>query len=263
MSNDSVRRAGGKRRAVTKKGMVLACCALVFSAARGGAQIDTTGQWRYSVTPYGWLLSLHGRVGVGPVAANADVSFRDLLKTLRFGFMVESEVRHGRWFGAMDVMYASLGKENTIAFRGDTGTLELSGKLAIIQPVGGYTIGNKTWAVDFLGGFRQWDMRTTLDVDVTRRPSNPHTLSRGWPDATAGLRFRALPYKKLHVIAGGNGGGGGSHGTWQGYAMVGYDAWSKVALGAAYRYLSVNYEDDVFLFDARLRGPAIGATIHW
>ena len=45
--------------------------------------------------------------------------------------------------------------------------------------------------------------------------------------------------------------------------MVGYDAWSKVALGAGYRYLSVNYETDSFLFDTRLRGLDIGAAIHW
>ena len=54
-----------------------------------------------------------------------------------------------------------------------------------------------------------------------------------------------------------------SHGSWQAYGLVGYDAWSKVALGAGYRYLSVNYEDDLFLFDVRLRGPVVGAAIHW
>ena len=250
-------------RAVSARRAALIGLALALAGGRADAQIDTSGTWRYIVTPYGWALSLHGRVGVGPVAANADVSFRDLLKTLRFGLMINGEARHGPLFGTIDVMYASLGKENTIAFRGDTGTLEFSGKLAIIQPVGGYTVGNKAWAVDFYGGFRLWDLRTTLDVDVTRRPTNPHSLSRGWPDATAGLRFRWLPYQELHVIIGGDGGGGGSHGTWQGYAIVGYDVWSRVALGASYRYLSVNYEDDQFLLDVKLRGPAIGATIHW
>jgi len=246
-----------------KRIAVIGCALFLASASRAGAQIDTSGTWRFSVTPYGWALSLHGRVGVGPVAANADVSFRDLLKTLRFGIMAEAEARHGRLFGDIDVIYASLGKTNVVAFRGDTGTLELTGKLAIIQPVGGYTIGDQKWAVDFYGGFRLWDVRTTLDVDVTRRPTNPHSLSRGWPDATAGFRFRWLPYQKLHVVIGGDGGGGGSHGTWHAYTLVGYDVWSKVALGAGYRYLSVNYEDNVFLFDVRLRGPLLGATIHW
>jgi hypothetical protein len=248
-----------------KRSLKLLICSLVSVLVGGpaAAQVDTSGQVRFSVTPYGWALSLHGRVGVGPVAANADVSFRDLLKTLRFGIMANGEVSKGRWFGTMDVIYASLGKENTVAFRGDTGTLELSGKMSIIQTVGGYSVGNNKWAVDFYGGFRAWDMRTTLDVDVTKRPSNPHSLARGWPDALAGARFRAEPYRRFHVIIGGDGGAGGSHSTWQGYATVGYDVCSKVAVGAAYRYLSVNYEDNLFLYDVRLRGPVLGATIHW
>src|SRR5262249_55948195 len=123
----------GTGGAVMKKRIAVIGCALFLaSASRAGAQIDTSGTWRFSVTPYGWALSLHGRVGVGPVAANADVSFRDLLKTLRFGIMAEAEARHGRLFGDIDVIYASLGKTNVVAFRGDTGTLELTGKLAII-----------------------------------------------------------------------------------------------------------------------------------
>ena len=239
------------------------CTALAIAITHVGAQIDTSGQWRFSVNPYGWALGIQGRVGVGPVAANADVSFHDILKALHFAFMTEAEARHGRWFGDVDVIYASLGKEHVIAFRGDTGTLELTGKLAIIQPVGGYTFGNQTWAADIYGGLRFWDLRTTLDVDVTKRPSNPHSLDRSWPDATAGLRIRGQPYQKLHVIVGGDGGGGGSHGTWQAYGLVGYDVWSNVALDAGYRYLFVNYETDAFLWDVKLKGPVLGAAIHW
>jgi hypothetical protein len=261
MSKHSARRTGVET--VMKKGTALAGCALVLSAACAAAQIDTSGQWRYSVTPYLWTLSIHGRVGVGPVATDANVKFYEIWDALRFAAMGDAEVRHGRLFGSADVIYASVGKTDVIAIRGDTGTLTLTLKISIIQGVGGYTIvGDNKWAVDLLGGVRLWNVHPALDVDLTRRPSNPHSIERGWPDATAGLRVRALPYKKLHVVIGGDG-GGGSHGTWQAYGTVGYDVWSKVALGAAYRYLSVNYEDNLFLLDVRLRGPVFGATIHW
>ena len=131
------------------------------------------------------------------MATNADVSFHDLIKTLRFGVMADGEVRYGRWFGNIDVIYASLGKENVVAIRGDTGTLELSGKISIIQPVGGYTIGNQKWSVDFLGGFRAWDMRTTLDVDVTKRPTNPHSIDRGWPMRPPGCGSTGCPSRNF------------------------------------------------------------------
>ena len=242
-------------------------CALALTVAgastRASAQIDTSRHWRYDVTPYGWLTSLNGRVGVGPVATNVDLSFHDILKSLKFGIMGYAQARHGPWFAGFDGIYASLGNNAVIAFRGDTGSLELKQKETIIQPVGGYTIGNQKWAVDFLGGFRYWDLSTTIDVDVTRRPTNPHTISQSWVDATVGARFRATPYKKVHIIVGGDGGAGGSDGTWNFYGTAGYDVWSKVALGLGYRYLSVNYESDRFLFDTRTKGLALGASIHW
>jgi hypothetical protein len=240
-------------------------CTLTLAGAstRAAAQIDTSGHWRFNVTPYLWMSSLHGRVGVGPVATDVNISFRDLLKSLKFGIMGYAEARRGPWMAGFDGIYASLGNEAVFAIRGDTGQLELKQKETIIQPVGGYTIGNQKWAVDFLGGFRYWDLSTTIDVDITRRPTNPHSITQSWVDATVGARFRAVPYRKVHVIVGGDGGGGGSHGTWQGYAMAGYDVWSNVGLGAAYRYLSVNYESDRFLFDTRTRGFGLGAYIHW
>jgi len=250
------------RRAVR---VTLTTCAAAFAIAgeRAGAQIDTSGHWRFDVTPYLWMSSLHGRVGVGPVATDVNISFHDILKSLKFGIMGYAEARRGPWMAGFDGIYASLGNEAVFAIRGDTGQLELKQKETIIQPVGGYTIGNQMWAVDFLGGFRYWDLKTTIDVDVARRPTNPHSITQQWVDATVGARFRATPYKKVHVIIGGDGGGGGSHGTWQGYVMAGYDVWSRVALGAAYRYLSVNYESDRFLFDTRTRGFGLGASIHW
>ena len=103
----------------------MSCAALLSMAAgRATAQIDTSGQWRYVVTPYLWTLSLHGRVGVGPVATDADISFDDILKALKFAAMVNGEVRHGQWMGTIDVIYSSLAKTAVIPFRGDTGSLE-------------------------------------------------------------------------------------------------------------------------------------------
>jgi hypothetical protein len=243
--------------------MMGCAAALATLGGRAQAQIDTSGHWRFNVTPYLWLTSLHGRVGVGPVATDVNLSVHDILKSLKFGIMGYAEARRGPWMAGFDGIYASLGDQAVFAIRGDTGRLDLKQKETIIQPVGGYTIGNQRWAVDFLGGFRYWDLPTTIDVDITRRPTNPRSITQSWVDATVGARFRAVPYKKVHVIIGGDGGGGGSHGTWQGYVMAGYDVWSKVALGASYRYLSVNYETDKYLFDTRTRGFGLGASIHW
>jgi hypothetical protein len=234
--------------------------ALIGWSAPASAQTYSSDRWRFAVTPYGWLSGLNGTVGVGPVAAHVDLSASDVLEMLQFGIMGAAEARKGPWVIAADGIYASLGAGKVFAVRGDTGGLELSQRETIIQPVGGYSIGDETWGLDLLAGFRYWNLSTTLDVDRARRPSNQRSGSRQWVDATGGLRFRTIPYEKVRFLAAADGGGGGARDTWQLYSSLGYDAWSRWTLGFAYRVLHVNYDRDNFLFDTRTEGIIVGVT---
>jgi hypothetical protein len=224
------------------------------------AQLQNPGAWRYAVTPYAWLSGLNGTVGIRQVTSDVDLSVSDVLNMLNFGIMGSAEARKGRWVLAADGIYASLGAGKVVAIRGDTGSLEFSQRETIIQPVTGYTFGDNTWSLDLLGGIRYWNLRATLDVDRTRRPSNERSDSRQWVDATGGFKFRWVPYEKVRVVAAADGGGGGSRDTWQAYGSLGYDAWSRWTLGVAYRVLAVNYDRSNFLFDTRTKGFILGAT---
>jgi opacity protein-like surface antigen len=249
-------------RRVTRRFALAASGAAILSTwpADASAQLDSTNHWRYGVTPYLWLTGLSGRVGVGPVAANVDLGAHAILDLLKFGLMGTAEARKGPWVVGADGIYASLGAGRTVAFRGDTGRLELTQSQTIIQPTGGYTVGAHTWAVDILGGFRYWHLSASLDVDRTRRPSNERSGSRQWVDATGGFRFRWLPTEILHVVAAADGGGGGARSTWQAYGSLGVDPWSHWTLGAAYRWLSVDYDHNNFLYDTDMKGFILGAT---
>jgi hypothetical protein len=179
---------------------------------------------------------------------------------LQFGIMGTVDGRKGPWVIAADGIYASLGAGRALAIRGDTGSLELTQRETIIQPTGGYTIGGDYWSVDFLAGFRYWNLSTTLDVDRARRPSNARSLSQQWVDATGGFRFNFLPSERVRFVAAADAGGGGARSTWQAYSSLGYDAWSKWTLGFAYRVLAVDYDRNNFLFDAQTKGVVVGAT---
>lgn len=242
------------------------CGALVVTSAlltwtrSASAQADSLDHWRFSVTPYLWLSGLSGKVGVGPVEANVDLGVGDILDMLKFGIMGYGEARKGPWVIGLDGIYASLGKGQVFAIRGDTGKLELTQTETIIQPTGGYTIGDNTWAVDFLGGLRYWHLGASLDVDLATRPSNKRSGSRSWVDATAGARFRWVPLPKTRVVVYADGGGGGAHSDFQAYGSAGYDAWTRWTFSLAYRWIGVDYDSNNFLFDTDTKGFLVGVT---
>lgn len=241
----------------------MASAGLLTLSASASAQSDSTKNWRFGVTPYAWLSGLDGKVGVGRVASNVDLGAGDILDMLKFAIMGTAEARKGPWVIAADGFYVSLKQGQVIAFRGDTGTLELNQHLTIIQPVGGYTIGDNVWAVDFLGGFRYWNVGATLNVDTSRRPSNERSGGRSWADATAGFRFRWVPLPSFRFVAAADGGGGGAKSTWQAYSSAGFDPWKQWTFGLAYRWLSVDYDRSDFLYDTDMKGFVLGATYRW
>lgn len=242
---------------------LIASAGLLALSAKANAQSDSTKNWRFAVTPYGWLPQLDGKVGVGPVAANVNIGVSDILDNLKFAIMGTLEARKESWLISADGIYVKLGEEQVIAFRGDTGSLNLDQHLTIIQPLGGYTIGDNETAVDFVGGFRYWNLGASLNVDTSRRPSNEHSGGRSWVDATAGFRLRWVPVRWFHFVAAGDGGGGGAKSTWQAFSSADFVPWTYWTLGLSYRFLSVDYDRSNFLFDSELKGFAIGATYRW
>jgi len=224
------------------------------------AQSDSTHYWRFALTPYLWLTSLGGKVGVGPVASNVDLGVGDILDMLKFGVMGNIEARKDNWVILADGIYANLGAGHTIAFRGDTGSIDLSEGETIIQPTAGYTVGRHTWAFDLLGGFRYWLLSASLDHHLANGTSRNHSGDRAWVDATGGFRFRWTPISQIRFVAAADGGGGGSQSTWQWYSSLGVEPWSQWTVGLAYRWLSVDYDHDNFLYDTDMKGFVLGAT---
>ncbi len=233
---------------------------LLAIAARAGAQIDSA--WHFSTSPYFWASGLNGNVGVGPLSTRVDLSFHDILKALKFGFMDASEVRWKRYLVDLDGFYVSLGSAKSIAIRGDTGSISLDQKETMVQPSLGYAFGSKALGVDVLGGFRYWDLSSDLNVDRPQA-SNEHSGSRQWVDAALGARLHWMPLARWRVTVGGDAGGGGAKSTWQAYGFVGGDIKSWFSVGAGYRGLSVDYDHNGFLFDTSTQGVMITTTFRF
>lgn len=244
--------------------LLIASSSLVLSSRAVDAQAGAPTREGFSLTPYFWMSGLTGSVGVGRIATNVDLSFSDILDELDFAAMATGAYRRGHWVGYLDGLYVATSDGAAVAFRGDTGSFSLSQHETMLQPMGGYTIKGQTWAVDVLAGIRYWKLKTTLDFDRPRRTTtSSHTVNMDWVDAIGGAAFHWSANDKLHFIAGGDAGGGGSDGTWQAYASGNYDVWKKVSLGAGYRALSVDYDHDDKLFDTKTKGFLLDVAIHF
>ncbi len=244
--------------------LVIASSALLVPNRTTNAQVGAPTDSGFTIMPYFWLSSLTGTVGVGPLATNVDLSFDDIVKHLNFGIMGTGAYRRGHWVAYIDGLYVSLGDETAVAFRGDTGSFSLTQHETMIQPMSGYTVRGPTWAVDVVGGLRYWNLKTALDFDRPRRTTtSSRSVTSDWVDAILGAAAHWTPRAKVDLTIGGDGGGGGSHDTWQAYASGSYDAWKHVSVGAAYRALWVDYDHNNSLFDTTTKGFVIDVAYHF
>jgi hypothetical protein len=249
---------------------VLACasvavCLSASFASTAAAQWTTRGNasdksWRFAITPYLWLAGIEGDVGLGPLVSHVDLSPSDILDHLQFAASLYGEARR-QWFVAgVDAFYASVGDAKAIVFRGDTGSFNISNRQTVLQPMVGYSVGNATWTLDLLAGARYWRSKDELRVDRANGQSRDLVSTVDWWDATGGLRLTGTIVPHLRFTAGGDAGGGGAKSDWQLHGDVGYDVSSRWTVGAAYRFLSVDYSKTNFVQDVDMKGFVVAGT---
>jgi hypothetical protein len=246
-------------RRATRTAVLAASGAIALCMLSERANAQSKDPWRFEVTPYGWLQGITGRLGIGRLETPVNASAGDILKALNFEAMLTAEARKGSWVVGFDAIYASVSDVTVFVFGGDSGSIGLTYRETMIQPVGGYQFGDANWGVDVLVGLRYWN----LSADAALRPSGPHARSgsRNWVDATGGARAHFVyPAWHTRFVLGTDGGGGGSHDTWQVYGSAGYNLSSIWTVGLGYRILGLNYDRNGVLVDTRTKGFLLFGT---
>jgi hypothetical protein len=216
--------------------------------------------WRFGVTPYGWLTGLEGRVGAGGTETEVDVSFGDVLDRVDLALMGVFEARHRRWVGLFDFMYSSLTAEQENA----TETIRALLDQVTIQPEVGYTLVARPWGgIDGLVGARFWNFDLDLELIEGSTETDIASGDQHWLDGTVGARVRYTSTRRWHLFFKGDAGAGGSNFSWQVIGGGGYDLGDCCVARAAYRHLDVDYESDDILTDIYLTGPALGLEIRF
>jgi hypothetical protein len=214
--------------------------------------------WRFSVTPYGWLNEVQGRVGAGGTETEVDVSLGDVLDQVDLGLMGVFEARYRRWVGLFDFMYSSLTADQENA----TETIRAGMDQVTVQPEVGYTLIERPWGgIDGLVGARFWNFNLDITVIEGSTENDAASGDQNWVDGTVGARVRYSSGRHWHLFLRGDAGAGGSDFTWQVLGGAGLDVGSCCIAHAAYHHLDVDYESDDFLSDVYLTGPALGLQI--
>jgi hypothetical protein len=228
-------------------------------AVAASPQTTSSDKWQFQVTPYFWLVSLHGNTGIGNRTAGVDMSFGDVFGSLKFALMGVFEARKGKLVLLTDAEYAHL--EDDKATPGPLFSDVTAGfKQFIFSQEAGYRVyeSDKGSSVDVLGGIRVWHVSTELDFGAGILPAQNLQGSRNWVDGIGGIRGKAALSEKIFLTGKFDLGAGESDFTWQLFGGLGYGITPKIALIGGYRVLDVDYNKNNFIYDLNQRGPIFG-----
>jgi hypothetical protein len=239
------------------------CChasILTIGATMLSATPTHAAEWRHEVAPYLWGAAMSGTTAIGPVAADVDASFSDILDNLELGFMGTYRATRDRVSITIDGIYMGLGSTG----RGPAGFAKADVDLdqSALEIDVGYEVFDR---LTVFGGVRYND----LSVDVkTTGPlgTRSDSADEDWIDPVIGAHYTFdFADQWSFALRGDIGGFGvGSEFAWQGVGTLRWQANDRVGVLGAYRYIDMDYENDDrsrdFAYDMSMSGPALGVV---
>jgi len=246
------------------------------TAATAQTTAAQTSGWQFEITPYLWAAGMKGDVQVGTLPKiSTDVSFSDVLDVLDIGLMGAFEARKDRWGLLFDAIYMKLSMDATASRTGPgpigataTANANLEMKQTLLAAAATYRAVEGRSPVDVFGGLRYIKLEASAEINGSFF-AQTGTVSRSgdvdWVDPYIGVRIQHPIADRWTLVGYGDigGFGVGSDFTWQAIAGVNYDFSKSVSGKLGYRYLSVDYDKDGFLYDMASYGVYLGVGIRF
>lgn len=238
--------------------LIGALAAIVLLASLMAAPAAADDDWRYDLAVYGVGAGLDGTVGIGPVDAEVDLGFSDILENLETGGLVFFRATRGRWAVMVDTIFLGLGAAND--------RVDVDADQLIFEVDGAYRF---TETLEVFFGLRYVDIDSRIDLRPRIGPEIRADASEGWVDPVVGLRLE-VPLAEKWRFHGRLDAGGFGVGTDLSYQLginLGYRASQRTSVIFGYRLLDFDYDDgeglDRFVYDVRISGPQIGVVFHF
>jgi opacity protein-like surface antigen len=234
--------------------------------ALGATSGVQAADWTHTLTPYIWGAAMSGQAALGPVAADVDLSFSDILNNLKMGGMLSYRGENDRWAILGDAIYMNLGARKTT----NTGPIQLDTTVGMQQTAlegdAGYRLTERTL---LFAGLRYNDISADLSL-VRSGPgagaSRAAGASQSWVDPVIGA-ITEIPLGERWSLGlrGDIGGFGvGSTFAWQAMATVRWQASDNIRVIGGYRYFDMDYEHgsgaSLFKYGMAMSGPGLGVA---
>jgi hypothetical protein len=203
------------------------------------------------------LAGQDGRIGIrGGDGSEVDVELEDILKNLEFGFMAVAEVGKGPWSFWIDGMFVNLSWDSL----GTSDRSEVEARQVTLDGAVTFHFRDPEF-LNLYAGARY----NNLSAKINREDESLAIDNHAIVDPIIGVRLRWDFASGWTVGGRGDIGGFGvsSSFTWQVVPTVGYRVSRTAAVLLAYRYLSIDYEDESwgFLYDVNTAGLALGVEL--
>ncbi len=238
-----------------------------FAQEVAPAQTNTTQQltapnpdkWWFEIDPYLWMTALKTEADIGPVDAESDLDFGDILDHLQGALMLHAEAHKGHWGIFGDVMWAKIEAEDDIG-PNNGGEIEVEVGQTFLELGGLYTFGSNKATFDVLFGARAAFINTDIEIIGAAGGDASRDGDTSWVEPMIGGRFRYAftPKWFISTRADVSGFGLGSEITWNANAFVGYRFTKMFSMALGYRYMFIDYEDGDLDMKMTMQGPVLG-----
>ncbi len=226
---------------------VLSAIALLIavSGPAVAADSESSDQWKFSIEPYLWGISVGGETSAGD---DIDLPLSDLLDDLELAAMLTMGARKGKWSLLADIVYFDISDDQTstanIIGRSIATEVEVEITGWVVTLAGGYTIVETDgFMLDVLAGARYLDLETDLDFDIGAIGGSFSGSGDIWDGIIGVNGYSSLSDTwnlTFHLDAGIT---GDTDSTWQ--ALIGASRpWKQREVRFGYRYVEWDFDDN-------------------
>jgi len=233
-----------------------------FIGVARASEFDPDPDWKISA--YLWATGLSGEIGIGPIVADVDLSFSDLLSALDIG---GSAIARRDWGANMlvgDLSYFALSPDDAPGPLGTTVSSNL--KMPLLSAYYGRKWGTESQYGGLLVGARYMKMDLTLKVKGL--PGDNVITKSDSPDFTdfllGGMYSRQLS-DRWNMMLQGDVGVGGSNNSWNLQFIFQRKTKSGNMWDIGARIMHIDFDDklpngELFAIDAEMGGLMLGFT---